>query len=90
MGINVLSSVVGTLTEHSVNNIHGDEPFSWKKLEGNVVNGIVQSFIPGVSSTTTKSILSNLGSFILDPTKSPSEKWQVSYLCSLDMFSKFS
>ena len=61
-----------------MNNIKDDEPFSGKKLGGNVVNGIVQSFIPGVSSTTAKSILRNVGGFIFDPTKSPSEKWQVS------------
>ena len=75
--VNVLNSMVGALTEHIGNNIFGDKPFDGQKFGASMMNGLLQSFVPGSWNSAVSSALGNLGDWMLDPSKSLSEKWQV-------------
>lgn len=77
--VNVLNSMVGALTEHIGNNIFGDKPFDGEKFGASLMNGLLQSFVPGSWNTAVSSTLGQIGDFMLDPSKSLSEKWEVKY-----------
>ena len=84
--VNVLNSVVGAVIEHIGNNIFGDKPFDGQKFGGSLMNGLVQSFVPGSWNTAVGSLLGNVGDWLLDPSKSLSEKWQVSCILVIELF----
>ena len=75
--VNILNSMVGALTEHIGNNIFSDTPFDGEKLGASILNGVLQTFVPGGFSDAVKSALGNVGGFLLDPSKSAAEKWEV-------------
>lgn len=74
--VNALISMVGATTEHIGNNIFGDQSFDGEKFRFSILNGLLQSFLPG-SSNVVSSALSHVGNYILDPSTSVPEKWKV-------------
>ena len=77
--VTVLKGMVGALPEHIGNNIIGDKPLDAQRFGANMLNGLLQSFVPGSWNSAVSSAFSNLEDWMLDPSKSLSEKWQVGF-----------
>ena len=76
------NSAFGYATQTAIDH----EAFNWESFGTSVLNGMATSLLPAKTPAGVSSFLSNSGSFLGDPTKSLSKKWQVEIMLHTHYF----